>query len=349
MMNAAIVKVQESQVMEVQVLNVDALNDFVQWLDMGSATSIKSYGSALKQMFQYFMERGITTPQPSDLRTWDADIRARLAPATVQKYTSAARRFFQWTADAGIYPNIAAGHKTKAKQDTRVFHKDFLSKSDIAAILCSIPRHDLKSKRDFALVMLMASTGIRTISASLANVGDIVRKDGKHYLQYQGKGHHQKDRLIMLDDSTVAFVMDYLRARGDLDENDSPRNDEAPLFQSTSRRMVNASDKRLPAGMISRIVKAILCGFELVDAAGHVTRPYDSKRLTAHSLRHTAANIAFDEGKSAFDVQQLLDHHSMDTTQRYLRMRDQLSNDSAAAVSSAIFDAMTARGFQAAV
>ena len=54
---------------------------------------------------------------------------------------------------------------------------------------------------------------------------------------------------------------------------------------------------------------------------------YDSKRLTAHSLRHTDATTALQKGASLRDVQQVLRHTSITVTQVYLHELDRLNNN----------------------
>ena len=77
---------------------------------------------------------------------------------------------------------------------------------------------------------------------------------------------------------------------------------------------------------ISRIAKTHLI------AAG-----LESDRLTAHSLRHTAATLALLNNAKPEEVQQMLDHQSLNTTLIYSHALDRMKNDSEKKVAKAIF------------
>ena len=77
---------------------------------------------------------------------------------------------------------------------------------------------------------------------------------------------------------------------------------------------------------ISRIVKNAL------KAAG-----LESDRLTAHSLRHTAATLALKNGASLDEVQQLLGHKNINITMVYLHTLERVNNTSSDRITAAIF------------
>ena len=64
---------------------------------------------------------------------------------------------------------------------------------------------------------------------------------------------------------------------------------------------------------------------------------FDSERLTAHSLRHTAATIALQAGASLRQVQQVLRHKSVNVTEIYLHDLDRMANNAEVMVAE-IFD-----------
>ena len=79
---------------------------------------------------------------------------------------------------------------------------------------------------------------------------------------------------------------------------------------------------------ISRLVKD-----HLVDAG------MDSDRLTAHSLRHTAATLNLLNGGSVEETQQLLDHRNINTTLIYSHALERAKNNSENRIAKAIFGA----------
>lgn len=151
---------------------------------------------------------------------------------------------------------------------------------------------------------LMVTAGLRTIEVSRADVADIIQQDGKYFLLVQGKGRTEKDAMVRITDGVYNLIQDYLNCRAD---------DNAPLFGSISRRN---KGERITTNSISRIVKTAM------RRAG-----YDSKRLTAHSLRHTAATTALKAGATLRQVQQVLRHSSINVTTIYLHDLDRLNNN----------------------
>ncbi|PJF37928.1 MAG: hypothetical protein CUN55_19590, partial [Phototrophicales bacterium] len=92
-------------------------------------------------------------------------------------------------------------------------------------------------------------------------------------------------------------LRNYLRAR-------NVRHHDAPLFASLSDRNYG---KPLTIFSLSRIIKNRL------RAAG-----LNSKRITAHSLRHTFGVLAMQAGASLYEVQLAMRHTAPTTTQLYL-------------------------------
>ncbi|OIL92423.1 integrase [Oenococcus oeni] len=108
----------------------------------------------------------------------------------------------------------------------------------------------------------------------------------------------------------------YLKVRGSVE-------DAAPLFASTSN---NNEGGRMTTRSISGIAKSAL------RRAG-----FDSSRLTAHSLRHTAATLNLLNGGSLEETQQLLRHRNLNTTMVYLHHLKRAKNQSEARIGNAIF------------
>ena len=77
---------------------------------------------------------------------------------------------------------------------------------------------------------------------------------------------------------------------------------------------------------VSRVVKARL-----------VSSGMDSDRLTAHSLRHTAATLMLVNGASITETQQILGHKNINTTMIYSHALDRAKNNGELRAAGAIF------------
>jgi len=286
---------------------------FIAYLDAKPKT-VQTYTRALRQLFRYFSLFGITQPRREDILAFRDWLQTGHKPATIQAYITAARLFFQWTGQEGLYPNIAA-HIKGAKVD-RGYKKDYLTSGQVRAVMNGIGRHTVQGLRDYALLALMVTGGLRTMEVSRANIGDLGTVGDHAVLYIQGKGRDEKTEYVKLGARVEQALRNYLKARGAPDRAD-------PLFVSTSN---NSRGARLTARSVSGIVKARLRN------AG-----YDSDRLTAHSLRHTAVTLSLLAGKRLEEVQQFARHASITTTQIYNHALDRAKNSCNEAIAEAIF------------
>lgn len=287
---------------------------FVAFIDAKEKT-IATYTRALRQMFKYFAENGITHPQREDVISYREYLKATgHKPTTIQNYITAARLFFQWTEQERLYPNIAA-HVKGAKLD-REHKKDYLTTRQVRTVLADVDRSTLQGLRDYAILTLMITGGLRTIEVSRADIADLRTLGDATVLYIQGKGRDEKTEYVKISAPVEAAIRDYLKARGEADQT-------APLFASMSN---NSKGKRMSTRSISGIAKA--CMME----AG-----YNSERLTAHSLRHTAVTLSLLSGRKLEEVQQFARHANIATTQIYNHALDKAKNGCSEAIAKAIF------------
>ena len=143
------------------VFNVDYFSRWTAYIDATPKT-IATYTRAIKQFFKYLAENDITEPDRDTVIAYRDHLKQDHKPTTVQSYLAAVKLFFQWTNQEGLYPNIAERIKG-AKLDTE-HKKDYLTTKQVAKLLKAIDTSSLKGLRDYALILLMVTTGLRTIS-----------------------------------------------------------------------------------------------------------------------------------------------------------------------------------------
>ncbi len=297
-----------------QTLGSELFSRFIAYLDAAPKT-IETYTKALRQLSAYFSLNGIQHPQREDLISFRDELKASgRKPTTVQNYITAARIFFSWTASEGYYPNIAE-HLKGAKLD-RDHKKDYLTTRQVKEVLEGIERDALKGVRDYAILTLMVTGGLRTIEVIRADIGDLRNVGENTVLYVQGKGREEKTEYIKISPQVERAIRAYLALRKGAKDID-------PLFTSISN---NSKDERLTTRSISGIVKDRLKG------AG-----YNSPRLTAHSLRHTAVTLSLLAGKDLAEVQQFARHANIATTMVYNHAIDRAKNGCSEAIAQAIF------------
>ena len=295
-------------------LSEDSYLRFVSFIDV-KEKSVQTYTRALRQMFRFFGENGIRNPQREDILSYRDSLKAAgLKPTTIQNYITASRLFFEWTEQERIYPNVAA-HIKGAKLD-REHKKDYFKPEQIRNILQKIDRTTLQGKRDYAIIVLTVTGGLRDIEISRANIADVSTAGGNPVIYLQGKGHEEKAQYVKIPEQTQRAINDYLTARGKVDP-------EAPLFASIGNRN---NGGRMTTKTISRMIKN-----RMVEAG------YNNPRWTAHSLRHTAVTLALLEGKPIDEVQQFARHANIATTMIYNHAVQRENNSCSQAVADAIF------------
>ncbi|MBQ6034165.1 MAG: tyrosine-type recombinase/integrase [Ruminococcus sp.] len=300
-----------------QDISANLLDDFFAFLDVTPKTTA-TYQRALRRLFKYFTDNGITRPVYDDVLNYKRALEgAGRKPATIALYLAAARRFFAWTEQRGIYPNIAAG--VKAPKAERGHKRDFLGAEQLTGIFSRMRHDTLQQRRDYAVMLLMSTCGLRTVEISRANIEDMRTLGGVSVLYVQGKGRKDRTEFVKLPAPVQKAITEYLSLRGNV-------ADTAPLFASCSQRNRNG---RMTTRSISRIAKTTM------RSAG-----YNSSRLTAHSLRHSAVTLALLNGADLQDVQAFARHSNIATTTIYSHTVDRIRSTCEDTIYRAIFGRM---------
>lgn len=271
------------------------LKAFLDSLDVKSSSK-ETYKRQLTEFFIWFKKRDLKRPDRRDILIYKDYLQNKkeLASLTVSGYLTAVRKFFQWLESIRVYPNIAKDIKTPKRRAG--FKKDCLTVEQVKLLLKSIDRSNLTGKRDFAILNLMVRTGLRTIEIIRANREDISSQSGQTVLFIHGKGRDDKDEIVLLTESTLNPIIDYIKERKNIKNRD-------PIFASHSTKNMG---KRLTTRSVSRIVKNRLKNINI-----------DDPRITAHSLRHTAITFSLLAGATAQEARTLARHSDINTTLIY--------------------------------
>lgn len=286
---------------------------FLEYLD-ASPKTVDTYSKAVRQLLRFLAERGITQPRREDIIAFRDYLKEGHKPTTVQNYIIAVRLFFQWLGQEGIYPDVA--QHIKGAKLTKEHKKDYLTSSQVKAVLKKIDRKTPQGRRDYAIFSLMVTGGLRDIEVHRANIEDLRTLGDSTVLYLQGKGREERAEYVKVPPQVEKAIRASLADREDTDG-------KLPLFISLSN---NSFGDRISTRSISGLVKTSL------RSAG-----YDSDRLTAHSLRHTAVTLSLLGGNSLQEVQQFARHANISTTQIYAHNLDRASNKCESTIAKAIF------------
>jgi integrase/recombinase XerC len=236
-----------------------------------------------------------------DLRGFLADGHRRLHPATIGRRLAAVRAFYRWLLREGAVTRDPSAGLAAPKQPTRLPRP--LAVDDCMAVMETEPTRRgprrshppdaarLAALRDRALVELLYGAGLRVGEAVALDVRDVDVLARE--VRVLGKG--RKERSVPLPQAAREALGAWLEARR------RPGYQGEPLFVSLGpgrRRLGERSVRRLLARRAA--------------AAGV------ADRVHPHRLRHSYATHLLDMGADLREIQELLGHASLSTTQRYL-------------------------------
>lgn len=164
--------------------------------------------------------------------------------------------------------------------------------------------------RDVALVAAIALAGLRVSEAVGMDRRDVLRTD-EPALRVRGKGN--KDRTVPIAPLLVARIDDYLADRA---ERFGPLPSPGTDGLDDPRRALwvhKRHGRRITVNQLEHLVG------RLYVRAGVAGAVQDGSRV--HALRHHAAHAWLSAGAKTSEVQDLLGHASLQTTQRYVKAR----------------------------
>lgn len=168
---------------------------------------------------------------------------------------------------------------------------DVLTTEEIDRIIAAIDLSTVKGLRDRAMLELLYACGLRVSELVSLRLGDLFFGEG--YIRVTGKG--DKQRLVPINDLARERILAYL------DERRSARRNEEVVF-------LNNRGSQLTRVMIFTILR------EAARRAGI------EKRISPHTFRHSFATHLLEGGADIRQVQELLGHENIGTTEIYTHL-----------------------------
>ncbi|MGA1201904.1 MAG: tyrosine recombinase XerC [Planctomycetota bacterium] len=170
----------------------------------------------------------------------------------------------------------------------------FLTVSEVVRLLETPERDGFRGRRDRCILEVLYSTGLRVSELVALDWTDIDAE--QEVLRARGKG--RKERLVPIG----SFALDALRRyRGSIPAEWTEERDDAAIF-------LNRFGKRIS----DRSIRKILDKYLKQSGLDHKTSP--------HTLRHSFATHMLDGGANLREVQELLGHKHLATTQIYTHL-----------------------------
>ena len=277
----------------------DYYSMFSDYLTNQKANSVNTRESYLRDtlyFLEYLSDTG-TDPLQADEQMVQGYVdhlhELKRSPTTISRNLASVRCFYKFLIFRGLVENNPAKGIKLEKTVKKL--PQVLSGEEIELLLAQPDITEPKGCRDKAMLELLYATGIRASELINLNIKDLNLRSGVLYCR-GSKGV----RSIPVYPSAVVAVSDYIyRMRGLIT---GPESGNA-LF-------VNLNGGRLTRQGFWKIVK------------GYATEAGITKEITPHTLRHSFALHLLENGASVKDIQTMMGHADISSTQVYVQLLD---------------------------
>lgn len=268
-----------------------------------AASSQESYGHAIDEFIGWYCsEPRLAFNRTVVLRYRFFLEQNKLAPSTINVRLAAVRRLAYEAADTGLLsPELAAGiHRVKGAKRLGVRIGNWLTTEQSKKLLQSVPAETIRGKRDRAILALLIGCGFRRAELVGLRSQDFQMRE-EHWVVADliGKGKHIRTVPVPAWAKRAVDEWISVAAVGD-----------GPIL-----RRVNRLGKVWGEGVTPKAI------WHIVKAAA-VRAGIAS--LAPHDLRRTCARLCHLAGGELEQIQFLLGHASVQTTERYLGCKQKL-------------------------
>ena len=229
------------------------------------------------------------------IREWMASLHADNKKKTsIARKLASLRTFFQFLVREGIQETNPAKLVATPKVERKL--PNHLSMEDAVRFIESPDLETDLGKRDRAILEFLYATGIRVGELVNLNLKDV---DFREKL-VRVTGKRKKQRILPFGEPALQSLMYYLNETRPTYLNSCPpaeRDDQAVFLNYQGTRITTRSVGR----MVDKYIK----------------QTADIHDISPHSLRHSFATHLLDSGADLRDIQELLGHARLSTTQIY--------------------------------
>ena len=292
----ALVRIAEPDVHRIKSLVLDGLT---------SPHSKRAYGLALDDFLSWYEATGRERLDKASVNAYRTHLLDRgLAPSTINGRLSAVRKLAVEASDNGlIAPELSAGvQRAKGVKQSGTRVGNWLAKDQAQRLLNQPTPNTLKGLRDRAILAVLLGCGLRRTEASLLNFHHIQQRECRWVIvDLVGKGG--RVRTVPMPSWAVAAIQEWQRA--------------ANLTDGLIFRRVSKGDRITGDGMTSQAIH---------DVVKRYARRIDQDEIAPHDLRRTHAKLAHTGGAALDQIQLSLGHASIQTTEAYLGLEQDLHN-----------------------
>jgi integrase/recombinase XerC len=256
--------------------------------------TVRSYKNDLMQFEEFirlhYNSDDLLSSNSRHIRSWVISLLdAGLSPRSVNRKTTALRRFYRFCQQDGLIRNNPADSvpSLKTSKPLPVFVEEVQIKQVLGGQELT---GEFASIRDLLILEILYGTGIRVSELAGLKDGEVDIQKG----QIKVIGKRMKERIVPVNEGLSGLIKDYREAR----------KKEFPEFSGIFL-LVTDQGKPVYPRMIYRVVNSLL-------SAGDI-----NGRKSPHVLRHTYATHLLNHGAELNAIKELLGHASLSATQVY--------------------------------
>ena len=270
---------------------------------LSSIDAQRGYRHAINEFIEWYCSEPRLSFSKTVVLRYRIHLESRhLAPGTVNPRLGAVRRLADEASDCGLLsPDLAAGiRRVKGVKKIGVRLGNWLTSEQPQRLWNTPDAQQFKGKRDRALLAVLLACGLRRHEAVSLDFRYVQQRED-HWAIVDLKGKARHTRTVLMPGWVKVLLDEWLRA--------------ANLTAGKLFRRVNKNGRAWGEGLTEK-------------AAWHVVREHAGKagieRLAPHDLRRTCARLCHSAGGELEQIQFLLGHVSIQTTERYLGCKQRI-------------------------
>ena len=265
--------------------------DFLKNIKGLSENTAKAYQRDLNK-FSKFLEsiaiESLENISEEKCSAWIADLfQNDVSARSIQRHISSAKGFFSYMKKIGLVQSSPFELINSPKSPNHL--PNILSPEEVSQLLNFKPKNS-QDKRDFAIIELIYSSGLRVSEAVNSNLSDF--EDNNNFLRVIGKG--SKTRLVPVGRFAQNAIREWIYER-------------KKILTSDDALFVNLRGSRISTRSVQERIKNIALKQGLPP-------------VNPHMLRHSFATHLLESSGDLRSIQELLGHSSLSTTQIYTRL-----------------------------
>ncbi len=269
-----------------------------------SPHTLRNYASDLEQFREYLctIEKREDVPIEQidrlTIREWMASLySAEKKKTSIARKLASLRTFFQFLVREGKLEVNPA--KLVATPQIERKLPNHLSLEDAVRFIETPDLNTDLGKRDRAMIEFLYATGIRVGELVAIDLGDIDFRE--RLVRVTGK--RKKQRILPFGEPSLQALLHYLEESRPVFLNNCPAADRDP-----NAVFLNYQGTRITTRSVGRMIDK------------YIKQCADIHDISPHSLRHTFATHLLDQGADLRDIQELLGHALLSTTQIYTQV-----------------------------